>query len=167
MAEARVAPTKIMSIPRLELSAAVVSARTSATVKTELEMKIDEEFFWTDSQVVLSYIHNDARRFHVFVANRLQVIKEKMDPGQWHYVDTLENPADYASRGLHVSDISSTSWMSGPKFLWEQEVNPRPNFSTELLVGDPEVRAVRANVATTTTSDSNNMFISASGFHLG
>lgn len=98
--------------------------------------------------------------FYVFVANRLQVIKEKTDPGQWHYVDTLENPADHAPRSLHVSDISSTSWMSGPKFLWEQEVKPRPNFSTELLVGDPEVRAVQMNVATTSTSDSNNVFSS-------
>lgn len=112
MAKARVAPTKIMSIPRLELSAAVVSARASAMLKTELEMKIDEEFFWTDSQVVLAYIYNDSRRFHVFVANH-QVIKKKTDPGQWYYVDTLDNPAD------HASDISSTSWMSGPKFLWE------------------------------------------------
>ena len=93
MAKARVAPTKIMSIPRLELSAAVVSARSSVMLKTELEMKIDEEFFWTDSQVVLAYIHNDARRFHVFVANRLQVIKEKTDPAQWHYVDTLAEPS--------------------------------------------------------------------------
>lgn len=152
------------SIPRLELSATVVSARTSAMLKNELEMKIDEEFFWTDSQVVLAYIHNDSRRFHMFVANRLEVIKEKTDPGQCHYVDTLENPADHASRGPHVSGISSTSWMSGPKFLWEQEVKPRPNFSTELLVGDPEVRAVRVNVASTSTSDPNSMLSSLSCF---
>ena len=164
MAKVTVAATKLTSIPRLELSAAVVSARTSAMLKTELEMKIDEEFFWTDSQVVSAYIHNDSRRFHVFVANRLEVIKEKTDLGQWYYVDTLENQADHASRGLHVSGISSTSWMSGPKFLWEQEVKPRPNFSNELQVGDPEVRAVQVNVATTTTSDSNNMLSSLSPF---
>lgn len=162
MAKARVAPTKITSIPRLELSAAVVSARTSVMLKTELEMKIDEEFFWTDSQVVLAYINNDARRFHVFVANRLQLIKEKTNPSKWHYVDTTENPADHASRGLHASDISSTIWMSGPKFLWEREVKPRSIFSTELLVGDPEVRAVQ--VTATTTSDCFNILSCLSRF---
>lgn len=64
MAKARVAPTKITSIPRLELSAAV--SRMSVMLKAELEMTIDEEIFWTDSQVVLAYINNEAQRYHVF-----------------------------------------------------------------------------------------------------
>lgn len=62
MAKARVAPTKITSIPRLELSAAVTSARMSVMLKSELKMKIDEEFFWTDSQVMLANINNEAQR---------------------------------------------------------------------------------------------------------
>lgn len=145
MAKARVAPTKIKSIPRLELSAAVVSARMSVMLKAELELKIDQEFFWTDSQVVLAYVNNEARRFHVFVANRVQLIREITNTHQWYYVNTSENPADHVSRGLLVSDISSTNWMSAPKFLWEQEVCPPPN-SSNLLVGDPEVRLVQALV---------------------
>jgi hypothetical protein len=60
IAKARVAPTKLLSIPRLELSAAVTAARMSVMLKTELEMQIDKEFFWTDSQVVLAYINNEA-----------------------------------------------------------------------------------------------------------
>ena len=143
MAKARVAPTKLTSIPRLELSAAVVSARISVMLKNELEMQVDEEFFWTDSQVVLAYINNEARRFHVFVANRVQLIRENTNPNQWYYIDTAENPADHASRGLQASDISSTNWLSGPKFLWEQELYPKTQLSTELLVGDPEVKAIQ------------------------
>ena len=38
MAKARVAPTKLTSIPRLELSAAVITARSSVMLKNELEM---------------------------------------------------------------------------------------------------------------------------------
>ena len=142
MAKARVAPTKITSIPRLELSAAVTSPRMSALLKAELQMKIDKEYFWTDSQVVLSYITNEARRFHVFVANRVQLIREKTDPNDWHYVDTTQNPADLASRGLGAVDIASSSWISGPRFLWEQEALPMHKPSSELLVGDPEVKSV-------------------------
>lgn len=144
MAKARVAPTKITSIPRLELSAAVTSSRMSVILKSELEMTIDEEFFWTDSQVVLAYINNEARRFHVVVTNRVQLIRAITNPSQWHYVDTAQNPADHASRGLDATDISLTNWLSGPKFLWEQEVCPSPNPSTCLLVGDPEIKSVHA-----------------------
>ncbi len=144
MAKARVAPTKLTSIPRLELSAAVVAARSSVMLRNELEMPIHAEFFWTDSQVVLAYINNEARRFHVFVANRVQMIREHTSPSQWHYIDTTENPADHASRGLNAVDISSTNWLSGPKFLWEQEIHPESHLTPELLVGDPEVRSMQA-----------------------
>lgn len=162
MAKARVAPSKITSIPRLELSAAVTSARMSVMLKAELEMKIDEEFFWTDSQVVLAYINNEARGFHVFVANRVQLIRECTDPNQWHYVDTAQNPADHASRGLHAADISSASWLSGPKFLWEQEVLPPPKPSTELLVGDAEVKSIQ--VLATQVGEENDILSRLSRF---
>lgn len=144
MAKARVAPTKLTSIPRLELSAAVVAARSSVMLRNKLEMPIHGEFFWTDSQVVLAYISNEAKRFHVFVANRVQMIREHTSPSQWHYIDTTENPADHASRGLNAVDISSTNWLSGPKFLWEQEIYPESRLRPELLVSDPEVRSMQA-----------------------
>ncbi|KAK1803206.1 hypothetical protein P4O66_021721, partial [Electrophorus voltai] len=41
-------------------------------------------------------------------------------------------------QSLRASDISSPTWLSGPKFLWEQEVHATPNPSAELLVGDPK-----------------------------
>ena len=67
MGKARAAPTKIVTIPRLELTAAVTSAAVSNMLREELELRIDEEYYWTDSQVVLGYINNDARRLHVFL----------------------------------------------------------------------------------------------------
>lgn len=75
MGKARVAPTKVFSIPHLELTAATVSAAVSHVFREELDLKVNEEFFWTDSQVVLGYIKNEARHFHVFVANRAQKIR--------------------------------------------------------------------------------------------
>lgn len=143
LAKARVAPSNVTSIPRLELTAAVVSAKVSVMLKAELDIRIDEEFFWTDSQVVLGYINNDARRFHIFVANRVQLIRDNSDPSQWHYVDTAENPADHASRGLRASDIHSTNWLRGPKFLWERKLLLTPSAPSELLVGDPEVKTIQ------------------------
>lgn len=57
--KARVGPSKVVTISRLELTAAVVSSAVSSMLKEELELKIDQEYFWTDSQVVLRYIKNE------------------------------------------------------------------------------------------------------------
>lgn len=92
MAKAKVAPTKISSIPRLELSAAVTSSKMSVMLKSELEMTIDEEFFLTDSQVVLAYIKNEARRF---VANRVQLIREITSPIQWKKIHYRQPIVDF------------------------------------------------------------------------
>ncbi|XP_063740237.1 uncharacterized protein LOC134864868 [Eleginops maclovinus] len=145
MGKARVAPIRVTSIPRLELTAATVSAAVSNTLREELELEIDREFFWTDSQVVLGYIKNEARRFHVFVANRVQKIRDTTDPSQWFYVETGKNPADHASRGLKVAELLDSSWLRGPDFLWQQEL-VTDQRTPELLVGDPEVKVLRTDV---------------------
>lgn len=67
---------------------------------------------------------------------------EKTDPNDWHYVDTTQNPVHLASRDPGAVDIASSGWFSGSKFLWEQELLLVLKLSSELLVGDPEVKSV-------------------------
>ena len=140
MGKARVSPLKVTTIPRLELTAAVVSVAVSNMLKEELGYCNVEEFFWTDSKVVLGYINNDARRFHTFVANRVQKIRHASAPKQWFYVPTDENPADDASRGKTVDELLSSDWFTGPSFLWKREIEMPTEVPLELPVGDPEVR---------------------------
>lgn len=52
LGKARVSPLKVTTIPRLELTAAVVSVIMSHILKEELSYPDMEEFFWTDSKVV-------------------------------------------------------------------------------------------------------------------
>ena len=138
--KARVAPMKAVSIPRLELTAALVSAEIGKKIKNELNMDIDEEFFWTDSKVVLGYINNDVKRFHVFVANRVQRIKDLTSPSQWRYVSTHENPADHASRGLTITQLIASNWFPGPQWLWDSNLTIPSHISPNLQSSDPEVR---------------------------
>ncbi|KAJ8041407.1 hypothetical protein HOLleu_12215 [Holothuria leucospilota] len=100
------------------VAGAVVAVKLSTKVKKELQMHIDSEHFWCHSQVVLAYINNDAKKFHVFVSNRVQLIRDLTDVKQWQYVSTKENPANHASRGLCASELFSTNWYTGPEFLW-------------------------------------------------
>jgi hypothetical protein len=140
MGKSRVTPLKVVTIPRLELTAALVSVRISQLLRYELGYESVEEYFWTDSKVVLGYIHNDARRFHIFVANRVQQIKEATKAQQWRYVDSKVNPADHASRGLHVTELGNSNWFNGPEFLWDPELPPAEPVDLKLVAGDPEVK---------------------------
>ena len=91
--QSRVAPVQITSIPRLELCAAVLAAQAVDKIMEEIDMGIDEFTFYIDSKVVLGYIQNESRRFYVYVANRVRLIRKISSPEQWTYVDTDENPA--------------------------------------------------------------------------
>ena len=93
MGKARVAPLKLVTIPRLELTAALTSVRVSRTLGRELTYAGVKEVFWTDSKVVEGYNYNEARRFHTYVANRVQQIRDHTQPEQWKYVDSDNNPA--------------------------------------------------------------------------
>lgn len=151
--KSRVSPTRVVTVPRLELTAAVVAVKLSTKLKQELQMHIDGEHFWCDSQVVLAYINNDAKKFHVFVSNRVQLIREHTDVKQWHYVSTKENPADHASRGLCAGELLSTNWYTGPEFLWKCDPIESHYVEQELMVGDPEVRATAFSMQTESARD--------------
>ena len=142
--KARVTPLKHKTIPRLELAAATTPARISEFVRTELEYPEIKEFFWTDSRVVLGYINNEAKRFHVYVANRVQQIHDLTDSNSWFYVDTSNNPADYASRGLTAKQlVEGSRWLTGPEFLWKSgPCKPENVEMSPLQESNPEVKKV-------------------------
>ena len=56
MGKARLAPIREISIPRLELTAAVVSVKLSKIVREEIDLKIGRIFYWTDPTSVLRCI---------------------------------------------------------------------------------------------------------------
>ncbi|XP_053733153.1 uncharacterized protein LOC128765925 isoform X1 [Synchiropus splendidus] len=143
MAKSRVAPIKVVTVPRLELTAAVVSVSISHILKEELDLEGAEEYFWTDSKVVLGYINNEARRFHTFVSNRVQKIRLMTSPQQWRYISSEENPADLASRGSTADQLVTSGWFSGPQFLWQRELPPEIEFIPDVQIGDPEVKGVQ------------------------
>ena len=151
LAKGRVAPVKAITVPRLELNAAVLSIRASKFLQNELmyEMEI-EEMFWTDSEVVLGYISTNARRFHVFVANRVQQIRDHCTTEQWRHVKTTENPGDCASRGVGVEDLlQHSSWLDGPSFLWKEDTRRvNETVSSGLSDADPEVKKCQTFAST-------------------
>lgn len=142
LGKARVTPLKAVSIPRLELTAAVLAARVDSLLRAELTFHLEGSVFWTDSTSVLKYLNNEDRRFHNFVANRVSVIREKSEPSQWRHISSKDNPADEASRGLRVSDfLQNVRWLKGPAFLWKHEEDwPKSELDITIEPNDLEVR---------------------------
>ncbi|XP_043063790.1 uncharacterized protein LOC122319938 [Drosophila ficusphila] len=116
-AKSRVAPLKALTIPRLELSAALLLAELIVSVKETIDL--DCAFHcWSDSSIVLAWIRQPPREFNVFVSNRIAKIQEMTKGMSWHHVPTNLNPADVVSRGCTPKELLDHSlWAKGPPFL--------------------------------------------------
>ena len=154
MGKSRVVPVKPVTIPRLELAAAVMSIKVASVLNQELDFENIKHVYWTDSKVVLGYISNEARRFHVYVANRVQQIKAHSNTSQWKYVNSSENPADIASRGLNADELVNNSvWLKGPEFLWKPDVSMTEPETFMVDPSDPELKGIQSLSCSTESSE--------------
>ena len=90
----------------------------------------------------MGYIRHQSRKFKVFVANRVEIIRENSCDCQWFYVNTKGNPADCCSRGIDLSNTKATeTWSNGPSFLWESESTCTSNRRFfDVSSDDPELK---------------------------
>ena len=73
--KASVAPMKMLSIPKLELQAALLAIRLKDDIEKALALSISQKFMRTGSTTVLQWL-NSASKHPVFVANRVAEILE-------------------------------------------------------------------------------------------
>ena len=155
MGKAQLAPIREISIPRLELTAAVISVKLSRVIREELDLTVNKVVYWTDSTSVLKCINNETKRFHTFESNRLTIIHDGSTPQQWRYVNREDNPADDGSKGLKLDVlIKNDRWLTGPEFLWEEEERwPAMAEIPILKDDDPEVRKENQIYVASTSRD--------------
>ncbi|XP_036340648.1 uncharacterized protein LOC118750014 [Rhagoletis pomonella] len=118
-AKSKVAPLNPVSIPRLELQAAVLGARLASKIQGISRLQIKKRIFWTDSTTVLKWLGMDPRQFRQFVMFRVADILERTNLNQWKWVPSLLNPSDRATKVDSKTDASL--WFNGPTFLQYDE----------------------------------------------
>ena len=131
--KSRVACAKELSIPRLELLAALVLARLIKHVKEalQLELAITDITCWTDSKVTLFWIKGEEKEWKQFVQNRVNEIRSLVTASSWRHCNGKDNPADIPSRGLNPVELSKcTLWMEGPKWLTNFKGNSESVFDS-------------------------------------
>ena len=76
MSKSKFAPIKQLSIPKLELQAAVLGTRLAHFIKKHHTIEFKDTTFWCDSMAVLAWIKN-SEKFKVFVSNRVSEIQSQ------------------------------------------------------------------------------------------
>lgn len=147
-AKSRVAPLKPLTIPRLELQAAVLATRLSQSIAEESRMQFEKVVFFSDSNIVLSWIRSQAREFKPFVSARVSEIQNNSDPSQWRHVPGELNVADDVSRGIPAQRLNGR-WKQGPEFLRLPEDEwPQENSTADLNEVEKERRKTQAILLT-------------------
>lgn len=108
-AKSKVAPLRLLSVPRMELLAAVMGAHLGNSVVKALDFKIYRVCYWTDSGTVLSWLRSDPRRYKQFVMFRVGEIQETTDIAEWRYVPSKLNVADLGTKQISIPDFSTSS----------------------------------------------------------
>ena len=92
MSKSGVAPTKTVSLPRLELLAAVINSRLLKFVAESLSLKI----------------RGSSCQWKTFVANRVAGIQSTWDPQHWKHCPGEDTPADLLTRGLSLKVLAES-----------------------------------------------------------
>ena len=123
MSKSRIASVvKRVTLPRLELMAAVITPRLWTYVRNVLDCKIGRINCWTHNSSTLHWIRSSLSRWKPFIANRVTEIQALLDPSVWRYCPGSENPADLTTKKMSAKELEESQlWWEGPTWLRSPE----------------------------------------------
>ena len=89
-----------LTIPRLELEAALIAARLVKTIAQEIKITVSNISLWSDSTTVLKYIKNGEMQFKKYVLRWTHEINSITNSENWNYIESNLNVADDLTNAL-------------------------------------------------------------------
>ena len=136
--------------PRLELCGAQVLSKLLITAMESLNIPLQDVFAWSDSTIVLCWLHMSPERMNTYVSNRVGDTVSRIPAEEWRHVPTASNPADLASRGIGPKELTeSRLWWQGPEWLvlspegwpsrtdWRRKNHDLPELRTVVMTACP------------------------------
>lgn len=119
----KIAPLgKQITVPKLELLAAemLVNLTIKTTTALNIELKKENVFLFSDSQVVLCWLKEaEIYKRKVYIANRVIRMNHLIPAKFWHYIKSTDNPADVPSRGLTGNQLKTCEmYWQGPSWWY-------------------------------------------------
>ena len=146
LGKTRVAPMKVMTIPKLELQAALLAACLKQDICRALTVHANKIYMWTNSTTVLQWLNSTSKQ-PIFAANRVCKILEHTSVDEWNRVASSDNPADAGTRGMSAEVLQSSSWVRGPDFLRTKEFPFEPSIEV--------VKSIKLGIVTKETDETN------------
>ena len=118
-AKGRVTPLQRVTIPRIEMQAAVLGVRLGKSIEDACNFKFNKVTYISDSMCTLATLNKDSTSLKEYMGNRVAEINSHTEASQWYYVKSADNIADLGTRvGATIEDLQSeSSWQLGPKWL--------------------------------------------------
>ena len=166
----RLAPLKekLLSIPKLELHAAVTATRIKTMLLEETNFDVKRIYFWSDSKTVLKYIYNEKKHFPVYVMHRLDEIRSNSNITDWNYIPTHHNISDACTRPIDFIDFKDRNdYLCGPRFLQANEINEY--IGAGKIYHDPEIslsthKVLNSEIDNFTVNDTRKSIIAWNNF---
>ncbi|XP_064463610.1 uncharacterized protein LOC135374602 [Ornithodoros turicata] len=147
LSKSRVAPLKKLTLPRLELMAALIGSRMLNYLRRTCTGLDFDYFLWSDSMIALWWIRRPPSEWKQFVSNRVEEIQQKTDHRRWKHCPGTDNPADCLTRGMPARAlVDSSTWWQGPAWLhldssswpnsdveWDDMTNDERSFKSSIL----------------------------------
>ena len=124
MSKSCLAPIKenTLTVPKLELQAAVVACKMKNIILDEVRFGIKSAHFWCDSKTVINCLTNETTNFGVCIAHRVNEIQRSSSMEDW-YMTTKLNVTDDLTRFTGFQTLTNQSqWYASPDVLLQHNI---------------------------------------------